>query len=183
LFPLPSKKGRTMQALSTGRQLSLAVLMLLASPSTAWASGATFAIQGEGITLGKAKETHQDGKPLPPQFSARAELGKPFTLTAQGMVLPRGGKAQPGEPDSGAWSFDKKSFKRLRAGRKRPTRPRSSFGWSRPPWAGRASASSAESWAATTRSTSWSRSLPQETVRDGPGGAKRCCQVGEFGVA
>ena len=91
----------------------LAILAVFAGGTNAWASGATFAITGQGITLGAAEEVQEDGKPQPPRFQARAEVGKPFTLTAQGMVLPRGAKAQPGEPDAGAWTFDEKRFKRL----------------------------------------------------------------------
>lgn len=66
-----------------------------------------------GIELGKAEEVSKDGQPLPPRFLTRAELGKPFTLLAQGIVLPRGGSEQPGEPDCGAWLFDDTAFKLL----------------------------------------------------------------------
>lgn len=86
--------------------------LLLFVPAVA-ASGATFEIRGQGIVLGEPKEVHEDGKPLPPRFHARAEVGKPFTLTAQGMVLPRGGKPSPGEPEAGSWSVDEKHLKRL----------------------------------------------------------------------
>lgn len=92
---------------------ALSLLTVLAGVTTVWASGATFAITGQGIKLGEAKEVQENGKELPPRFHAKAELGKPFTLTAQGMVLPRGGKPAPGEPEAGAWSFDAKQFKRL----------------------------------------------------------------------
>ena len=41
------------------------------------------------------------------------ELGREFLLSAQGVVLPKGGKEQPAEPDSGTWAFDDKVFKHL----------------------------------------------------------------------
>src|SRR5262245_53548366 len=97
---------------------ALAILAVLGGATVAWASGATFAITGKGIALGEAREVQEGGKPQPPRFHATAELGKPFTLTAQGMVLPRGGKAQPGQPDAGAWSFDRKRFKQLTVDKK-----------------------------------------------------------------
>ncbi len=46
-------------------------------------------------------------------LTARAVVGTPFTRTARGLVQPRGGKAQPGEPDAGAWTFDATRFKAL----------------------------------------------------------------------
>jgi hypothetical protein len=98
---------------SIGRHFAWTILVSLLCVSAVWASGATFAISGQGIALGEAKEIYEDGKPQPPQIHAQAELGKPFTLSAQGMILPRGGKASPGEPEAGAWSFDVKRFKEL----------------------------------------------------------------------
>lgn len=87
----------------------LAILAVLAGVGVALASGATFSVTGQGIVLGEPKEDG-DG---PVRIKAKAELGKPFTLVAQGMVLPRGGKPQPGEPDEGTWAFDEKKFKKL----------------------------------------------------------------------
>jgi hypothetical protein len=103
---------------------ALAILAALGGATAAWASGATFAITAQGIALGEAREVQEGGKPQPPRFHATAELGKPFTLTAQGMVLPRGGKAQPGQPDAGAWGFDRKAFKRLAADKKQVDKTR-----------------------------------------------------------
>ena len=100
-----------MRRTSIAGRLGTAVLGVLATAAVCWASSATFAITGQGITLGEAKEGDGDGKPA--QITAKAEVGKPFTLVAQGMVLPRGGKAQPGEPDAGEWTFDAKQFKQL----------------------------------------------------------------------
>jgi hypothetical protein len=90
-------------------RLAVAVLVILAGVTTALASGATFAISGQGIALSDAKGLPEDGM----QFHAKAELGKPFTLTAQGMVLPRGGKPEPSAPEAGTWTFDDKTLKRL----------------------------------------------------------------------
>lgn len=101
-----------MRNISIHRRAMFAVLLLLASVTAAWASSATFAITGLGIALGEGKDVEVGGKELQ-RFTAKAEMGKPFTLTAQGMVLPRGGKAEPGEPEAGAWSFDEKQFKKL----------------------------------------------------------------------
>lgn len=101
-----------MQEVSTGKRAAFAVILLLTSVTAAWASGATFAITGQGIALGEGKDVLEGGKELH-RFRAKATLGMPFTLTAQGMILPRGGKAEPGEPEAGAWSFDAKQFKKL----------------------------------------------------------------------
>lgn len=98
--------------MKTTRTLA-ALLIVLTTATAVWASGATFALRGAGITLGEPKELHEDGKPLPPRYFAKAELGKPFTLFAQGMIMPRGAKASPGEPEAGEWHFDAKKFKRL----------------------------------------------------------------------
>jgi len=97
---------------SSSRRAAFAALLLLLGVTAAWASSATFAITGQGITLGEAKEVAEDGKEIQ-RYHAKAAVGKPFTLTAQGIILPRGGKAEPGEPEAGAWSFDDKSFKTL----------------------------------------------------------------------
>jgi hypothetical protein len=93
-----------------GKALALAALTSLVVVSAAWASSANFVISGKGIELGKAKE---DGD-KPPVFSAKAEVGKPFTLTAQGRAYGRGDlKGSPIAPDSGAWSFDDKAFEKV----------------------------------------------------------------------
>ncbi len=102
-----------MRTISTRARVAVAALALLVGITAAWASGATFAITGQGITLGEANEVTEGGTVQPPRFHARAAVGRPFTLTAQGMVQPRGGNAQPGEPDAGAWTFDAKRFKKL----------------------------------------------------------------------
>jgi hypothetical protein len=102
-----------MLMISTPRRTAFAVLVLLVGVTAACASSATFAITGQGITLGEAKEVVEGGKEQPPRYHAKATVGKPFALTAQGIVLPRGGKAEPGEPETGTWSFDVKSFKKL----------------------------------------------------------------------
>jgi len=101
-----------MPTVSTFRRAAFAVVVLLVGATIAWASGATFAITAVGIPLGEGKDVEEGGKELQ-RYLAKATVGKAFTLTAQGMILPRGGKPEPGEPDSGAWSFDEKQFKKL----------------------------------------------------------------------
>lgn len=91
-------------------RIGLALLAMAALVGVALASGASFAITGDGVQLGATKD---DADPV--RIPAKAELGKPFTLVAQGIVLPRGGTPQPGEPDAGSWTFDEKRFKRLQA--------------------------------------------------------------------
>ncbi|MBM4073154.1 MAG: hypothetical protein FJ271_30165 [Planctomycetes bacterium] len=93
------------------------LVTLLAAASSVGASGATFEMQARGIKLGKAKEAVEDGKDLL-RIHAKAQVGKAFTLTAQGIILPRGGKAQPGEPDSGKWTIDEKAVKKLKVEKK-----------------------------------------------------------------
>lgn len=98
-----------MAGISTRARAGLAILAVLAGVGTALASGATFSVTGQGIVLG---EPGEDGD-NPIRIKAKAERGKPFTLVARGLVLPRGGKAQPGEPEAGKWDFDEKHFKKL----------------------------------------------------------------------
>ena len=92
---------------------ALALLALLTGAVPVWASSGNFVLSGEGITLGEPREVHENGKPQPPRYHAKVELGQPFTLTAQGIVYPRGGKEQPAEPERGAWQFDDAAFKVL----------------------------------------------------------------------
>ena len=99
--------------ISTPRRAAFAVILLLAVATAAWASGATFAITGQGISLGEGKEVVEGGKELQ-RYQAKATVGIPFTLTAQGIVLPRGGKAEPAAPEAGAWTIDEKQFKKLK---------------------------------------------------------------------
>lgn len=97
---------------------TLAALALLLAAPAARGSGASFVITGKGITLGKPEEVTEKGKTLA-RFKAKAEVGKPFTLVARGVVFPRGAvKGQPAEPDSGSWAFDAKQFKKLAPDRK-----------------------------------------------------------------
>jgi len=91
---------------------ALAIVFLLASVTAAWASGATFAITGVGISLSEGKDVEEGGKELQ-RFLGKAIVGKPLTLVAQGMILPRGGVPVAGEPEAGVWSFDEKQLKKL----------------------------------------------------------------------
>jgi hypothetical protein len=78
--------------------------LFLSLTSLAHASSASFQIRGDGIKLGEPTEETAE-QPL--QYSATIEQGKPFTLTAQGVVLARGEKKpEPFEPDAAAWLFD-----------------------------------------------------------------------------
>lgn len=88
------------------------LFFLLAVTATVYASGATFAVTGQGVKLSEGKETEEGGKEVI-RIETRAEIGRAFTLTAQGMVMPRGGNAQPGEPEEGTWTIDEKHFKRV----------------------------------------------------------------------
>lgn len=94
------------------KRAMLAILIVGGSGMALWASGATFAVTGSGISLGQGKDVDDGGKEIH-RFVAKTTVGTPFSLTAQGIVLPRGGKPAPGEPDSGAWTFDAKTFKKL----------------------------------------------------------------------
>ncbi len=95
-------------------KVALTVLVVLAGVSAARGSSASFVISGTGVDLGKAEEVIEKGVPQPPRFRVKVEVGKPFTLTARGMVHPRGvAKGQPSAPDAGAWSFAEKDFKKL----------------------------------------------------------------------
>jgi len=75
--------------------------MLFVGTGSVLGSGATFKITAEGVSLDKADENQEI-----PQYRTKAEVGKPVTLIAQGIVIPRGQVGQPGEPDVGAWLFD-----------------------------------------------------------------------------
>jgi hypothetical protein len=88
--------------------------LVLGFAATVYASGATFAVTGQGVKLSEGKETEEGGKEVI-RIETKAEVGKAFTLTAQGMVMPRGGAAQPGEPEEGKWTIDEKHFKRVEA--------------------------------------------------------------------
>lgn len=90
------------------KHLGLAVLLALAATATAWASSGGFEITATGVKLGEMKESNKEGQP--PLATAKAEVGKPFVLVAQGMAYPRGGKGSAMKPEAGSWSFDKKHF-------------------------------------------------------------------------
>jgi hypothetical protein len=98
-----------MVGISIQARFRLAILAVFAGAGIALASGATFSVTGQGIVLGEPREDGDN----PILIKAKAELGKPFTLVAQGLILPRGGKAQPGEPEAGKWTLDEKHFKTL----------------------------------------------------------------------
>lgn len=83
-----------------------AVLVVLATTSIVHASGASFVITAaaDGPALGKP----DDGEI--PKYPLKLEIGQTVVLTAQGMVMPRGAAASPGEADAAAWLFDDAAF-------------------------------------------------------------------------
>ncbi len=82
-----------------------AVALLIATAALVQASGAGFTISATGATLGKADESTEI-----PRYIVKLEVGHTLTLSAQGIVMPRGAPAQPGEPDAAAWLFDDAAF-------------------------------------------------------------------------
>jgi hypothetical protein len=84
-----------------------AILGLSLLANAAFAGSGGFIIRGKGIELGEAREMPQ---PEPPIYSSRTKKGQTFTLTAQGTASSRGQAGQPYEPDSGAWTYDRKMF-------------------------------------------------------------------------
>src|SRR4051794_20395567 len=88
----------------------LGVLAGLACATAAMGSGANFVVTATGVELGKPEDITEKDKTVT-RYSVKAEVGKPFTLTAQGRAYGRGDiKGQPTPPDSGAWSFDVKAM-------------------------------------------------------------------------
>lgn len=76
--------------------LALAAALL---PSVALASGAGFTIAADR-NLGKPTEDEI------PAYTLKLDVGQTVSLSSQGVVLPRGGAAQPSEADAAAWLFD-----------------------------------------------------------------------------
>ena len=95
-----------------------ALLVFLGCAGSAWGSSAGFVLRAQGVDLGKPEEEDENGQPQPPRYHVKVERGKPFTLVAQGMAYPRGGAAQPTEPDKGVWRFDAEDFTALAKGGK-----------------------------------------------------------------
>src|SRR5262245_14376995 len=79
----------------------LALALVLAAATVVHASGAGFTLSAEGTDLGKPDESGEV-----PRYRAKLEVGRTVTLVAQGVLVPRGGPAEPGEPDAAAWLFD-----------------------------------------------------------------------------
>lgn len=89
----------------------LGVLMLFAVLATcglARGSGAGFTVSAIGVDLGKPDESAEILR-----YKVKLEAGQTVTLVAQGVVLPRGAAAMPGEPDAAAWLFDDAAFQLL----------------------------------------------------------------------
>lgn len=79
---------------------------LLATAGVAHASGAGFTLSAAGADLGKPDDESAEV----PKYRVKLGVGQTVTLTAQGVVMPRGAAAQPGEPDAAAWLFDDAAF-------------------------------------------------------------------------
>jgi hypothetical protein len=91
------------------RFLTCCVLVAFSLPVTtgvAYASGAGFTLSATGVELGKPDDENAEI----PRYRAKVQLGQTMTLAAQGLVMPRGAAAQPGEPDAAAWLFDDEAF-------------------------------------------------------------------------
>ena len=85
----------------------IAATALLAGCSFAAASGAAFKITAPGVELGKPEDSDAEI----PKYRVKLKVGETVTLVAEGIVMPRGGGASPGDIDAGAWLFDDEAFK------------------------------------------------------------------------
>src|SRR5262245_52380901 len=84
-----------------GKRVVAVLAAFLATCAVAQASGAGFTLVG----LGKPDESGDV-----PRYRLKGTVGQPLTLTAQGVVMPRGAAAQPGEPEAATWLFDDSAF-------------------------------------------------------------------------
>lgn len=107
---LPRSRGLSTSIASARSITWLAVGLAWSIGSIASASSFDFKITGEGIQLPKP-EVIREGP-----IEVKAEVGKTFTLIAQGRAFPRTSnvqlaiEGQPFEPEMGKWSFDKEAF-------------------------------------------------------------------------
>lgn len=85
---------------------AFALLLVLATASIVHASGASFVLSTGDGTPGLGKPTDEEI----PKYSLKLAVGDTVVLTAQGMVMPRGAAASPGEADAAAWLFDDAAF-------------------------------------------------------------------------
>lgn len=85
----------------------LAVAAVLAACAAVQASGAGFKLSAVGTELGKPADENAEI----PKYKLKVKKGETVTLVAEGVVLPRGGAAAPGDIDAGAWLFDDEAFK------------------------------------------------------------------------
>jgi hypothetical protein len=84
----------------------IAFATVLAALGAAQASGAGFKLSAVGVDLGKPDENAEI-----PTYKVKVKAGQTVTLVAEGVVVPRGGAAGPGDIDAGAWLFDDAAFK------------------------------------------------------------------------
>jgi hypothetical protein len=85
----------------------LSVAAVLVACGVAQASGAGFKLSAVGVDLGKPDDENAEI----PKYKVKARVGQTVTLVAEGVVMPRGGAAAPGDIDAGAWLFDDEAFK------------------------------------------------------------------------
>lgn len=88
------------------RFLFAAVVAALAC-GAAHGSGASFKLSAVGGELGKPDDADAEI----PKYRMKVKVGDTLTLVAEGVVMPRGGAAGPGDIDAGAWLFDDEVFK------------------------------------------------------------------------
>ena len=91
------------------RRSLLSLAVLLAGASAALAGAANFYIHAEGLAPAKAGDAISKPGVFREKIAGKATVGKPFTLVAQAMALPRGGKPSPTE-GTGTWTYDEKAF-------------------------------------------------------------------------
>ena len=85
----------------------IAFATVLAALGAAQASGAGFKLSAVGADLGKPDDENAEI----PTYKVKLKVGQTVTLVAEGVVVPRGGAAGPGDIDAGAWLFDDAAFK------------------------------------------------------------------------
>jgi len=84
-------------------------------------SGAEFKLSAVGVELGKPEDENAEI----PKYRVKAKIGQTVTLVADGVVLPRGGAAAPGDIDAGAWLFDDEVFKLVPSEKAKPSKTKS----------------------------------------------------------
>jgi len=94
----------------------LAGLLFVFTAQSARASSAGFVLSAQGIELGKPEEVVVNNQAQPVRYATTIEVGKTFTLLAQGRIYPRSSnpevaKGSPSEAEEARWRFDDQDFK------------------------------------------------------------------------